>query len=169
MSFNWSEFGQTLRDDTFATWFGWFICLSVVIGLGGGVVSSCWSESAQENIEIARLDHADGQKQAAVQAQQVRDQDLYILQIDTLKWMTTRGVHPLVARCAIQGNPAHQCNTLIGDLKEEERATIQAILADPFTEEATGTAAVAGLKPRPGSPQDLTAGYDFGGQSAVQN
>ena len=120
MSFKWDGLWETLRDETFAIWFGWVLGISIIVFPVTTMISSCNEQSALESIEIAKLEVVHGD-------QEQRRGEL-------LKWMTSRGVHPLVARCAILGSPSSQCASLLNHLEVEERTTIADLLANPFVE-----------------------------------
>ena len=154
MSFEWQGFWRTLQDNTFATWFGWTLIMAIVVFPLTATIQSCWSESVREDIELAKVRASN----AGAEVQRV----------DTIKWMVARGVHPMVARCAVLNDPAHQCGIMMNDLEEEERATIKDLLANPFVEVEVSEPAVAGLTELPRDPQEYIKGLDFGLRSPAE-
>jgi len=154
MSFDVAELGKTLRNDTFAMWFGWTLIIAIVIFPGTALIGSCWSDSVREDIELAKLRAESG--------------DDGTLRLETMKWMVTRGIHPLVARCAVREGDSQTCNSLISDLEEEERATITAMLANPFIEVDASTSAITGLVETPVRSEYYVRGLDFGLRSPTE-
>ncbi len=150
----YSEFGKTLRDPTFATWFGWIFIAAIVIFPVTSFFSSCSEQSTREAIEVAKLEATHGNREEN--------------RGELLKWMVSRGVHPLVARCAIYALPRQQCNWMISDLEEDERATITSMLANPFVEAVSPQEKEVISSVLPINPQVYVQGLDFGGVSPTK-
>lgn len=154
MNFDMSEFGKTLRNDVFATWFGWSVIMAIIIFPMTSMVSTCHSDAVKEEIEIAKIEAVHGDKNTLV--------------TETMKWMVARGVHPLVARCALLNSPVNQCAFLINDLEEEERTTIKELLRYPFVEKVLGGEGEIPVLLPPVRAEHYTQGLDFGARSPTE-
>ncbi len=155
MSLDWSEFGKTLRNDTFAIWFGWSIIVATVIFPMTSMFVSCAETSAQESIEIAKIE--------ATQPDRECDRS------QTMKWLVTRGVHPLVARCAILNNPSHECGRMITSLEDEDRSILKDLIANPaIMEVVSGAPAITGAAIPPVRAEYYVKGLDFGFRSPAE-
>ena len=154
MSFEWRELGQTLRDSVFATWFGWSIISAIIVLPLSATIQSCWSDSTRETIEVAKLEAEHGDREP--------------LRAETMKWMITRGVHPLVARCAILNSPIQQCASMMNNLEDEDRSIIRELIANPPVE--TVGAEISGAEPvaLPVDFRDYVKGLDFGLRSPTE-
>ena len=152
MNFDWKEFRSMLTNHVFATWFGWSIILAIIVFPVTATISSCWDASVTEDIEIAKLQAKHGSQEIA--------------RTETMKWMVSRGVHPLVARCAIFNDPWQTCASLISDLEEEERSTIEEMLAHPFVEVSLKDSAAVGLIAPTQDYRGFVEGLDFGSRVA---
>jgi hypothetical protein len=147
---------RTLRDNVFATWFGWVLIVALVIFPITSLIGTCYSKGVDEDIEIAKLEAAHGDRDAR--------------RTEAVKWMVTRGIHPLVARCAVFNDPWTPCSNLIGKLKEKERTTIKEVLSNPPPPLAQlSTIEVPDPVTAPElSPTELVAGVDFGLKSPTK-
>ncbi len=155
MSFDMSEFGKTLRDSVFATWFGWSAIMAIIIFPMTSMVSTCHGNSVKLDIEVAQIE--------------AQNPDRGVVQTETLKWLVTRGVHPLVARCAILNSPATQCATMMNYLEDKDRSIIKELIANPgLAEIASSLPAVAGRAAPPVMAEYYTQGLDFGARSPTE-
>ena len=162
MSFDWREFGTTLRNDVFATWFGWSIIVAIVVFPLTATIGSCWSESVKETIELAKLQAKNPRLEPAPSKMSSND---------LMQWMVSRGVHPLVARCAIWSSPSTQCGHMMTSLQSEDLSLIEELIANPFVEVSVGETAETGLAALPLSPQnpqDYVKDLDFGFRSPTE-
>jgi hypothetical protein len=147
--FDLGELGKTLRNDVFATWFGWSVIVAVVVFPMTSMVTTCHSENVREEIAIAKLGGA--------------NPDRATVQTETLKWLVSRGVHPLVARCAILNSPQNQCAHMMTALEDEDRAIIEGLIRNPATFEVVkSTDADTGPVTSPPNPLEYIKGLDFG-------
>ena len=153
--FDISELGKTLRNDVFATWFGWSIIVSVIIFPMTSMISTCHGNSVKEDIEIAKI--------------QAKNPDRADHQSETLKWLVTRGVHPLVARCAILNSPSTQCASMMNALEDEDRSIIKELILNPAALTVVGKATGVVI-PRtvPINPEVYVQGLDFGSASPTK-
>jgi hypothetical protein len=149
-------FWKTLRDETFATWFGIAIVAAIVVFPLSATIQSCWNDSVREEIETTKLKTEIAGRQGEA--------------IEHIKWLVFHGVHPLVARCTVLNDPAYQCSLMIGDLEEEERTTIDRLLDKAPATFAVRAEDVKKEEPvaPPTNPQDYVKGLDFGLTSPTQ-
>ena len=148
------EFGQTMRNDTFATWFGWSVTVAIIIFPMTTMVSTCHSNSMKESIEVAKIEAEHGNREAT--------------RTETMKWLVSRGTHPLVARCAILNSPGTQCANMMNALEDEDRSIIKELLANPFVEPASRKVTSMMMPTPVRTADDYVKGLDFGSRSPTR-
>jgi hypothetical protein len=145
-------FWYTLRDNVFATWFGWSLIIAVVVFPISNTISGCWSESVRETIETAGY----------TETQKIREDAL-------IRFLITRGVHPLIAKCASMKNLSQSCNGVLNELEDHPNMLtfIKEALLKPVEELQAEVGPEEASEPEvpPVDPHVYIQRLDFGSQS----
>jgi hypothetical protein len=164
INLNLTELWRTLRDDVFATWFGWSLIAAIVIFPVTSTMGSCYDAGVKEDIELAKLNAAHGDPKGPRLSREAT-------QFETIKWMVVRGIHPFVARCAVVNSPINRCAAMMGDLENKDLVVIQEVLQNPNLGELNVQLGEASLGlPTGAEPRAAyyTAGHDFGSGTTTE-